>query len=304
MIKVQDIAYVRFAAPDLDEMQRFAADFGLVLTTNENNTLYHRGSDPSPYIHVTELGDAGFRGVAFEAASAEDLIAATGLDGASPVEKIEAPGGGQRVRFTDPDGYEVEVVHGRELLEGLPVPIANGVNRGSERQRIGSVHRPPAGPSSVKRLGHAVVRVTDFRRSEEWYKSRFGFLSSDEVYLGEPENVVTAFMRCDRGDEYADHHTLLCVGLGEPGFDHAAFEVEDVDAIMAGHDHLTNAGYDHHAGIGRHVLGSQIFDYWRDPWGHVLEHFTDGDLLNAGYKTGRHDPGTALGTAWGHFLAG
>jgi hypothetical protein len=72
---------------------------------------------------------------------------------------------------------------------------------------------------------------------------------------------------------------------------------------MAGHDHLTSAGYDHHAGIGRHVLGSQIFDYWRDPWGHVLEHFTDGDLLNADYETGRHDPGTALGTAWGSFIS-
>ncbi len=217
------------------------------------------------------------------------------------MEKLEAPGGGQVVRFTDPDGYQVEIVHGRELLPSLSVPTGKGVNRGSERQRVGSVHRPPAGPSSVKRLGHAVVRVADFRRSEEWYKSRFGFLSSDEVYLGEPENVITAFLRCDRGDQYADHHSLLCVGIGEPGFDHAAFEVEDVDAVMAGHDHLTNAGYDHHAGIGRHILGSQIFDYWRDPWGHVVEHFTDGDLLNADYQTGHHDPGTALGTAWGSF---
>jgi catechol 2,3-dioxygenase-like lactoylglutathione lyase family enzyme len=303
MIKVQDIAYVRFSAPDLDAMQRFAADFGLELTAREKDTLYHRGSDSSPYIHVTELGDAGFRGVAFEAGSAEDLMAASKLEGASPIEKLDAPGGGQVVRFTDPDGYQVEIVHGREQLEVLPVPIAEGVNRGSERQRLGSVHRPPTGPSSVKRLGHAVVRVANFRRSEEWYKSRFGFLSSDEVYLGEPDNVITAFMRCDRGDEYADHHTLLCVGIGEPGFDHAAFEVEDVDAVMAGHDHLTSAGYDHHAGIGRHVLGSQIFDYWRDPWGHVLEHFTDGDLLNADYETGHHDPGTALGTAWGSFIS-
>ena len=301
MIKVQDIAYVRFAAPDLDVMQRFASDFGLVLTDRENDTLYHRGSDPSPYVHVTELGDAGFRGVAFEAASAEDLAAASKLAGASPVEKLGAPGGRQVVRFTDPDGYQVEIVHGRKLLPSLSVPTGKGVNRGSERQRVGSVHRPPAGPSSVKRLGHAVVRVADFRRSEEWYKSRFGFLSSDEVYLGEPENVITAFLRCDRGDQYADHHSLLCVGIGEPGFDHAAFEVEDVDAVMAGHDHLTNAGYDHHAGIGRHILGSQIFDYWRDPWGHVVEHFTDGDLLNADYQTGHHDPGTALGTAWGSF---
>jgi catechol 2,3-dioxygenase-like lactoylglutathione lyase family enzyme len=303
MIKVKDIAYVRFSAPDLDAMQRFAADFGLELTAREKDTLYHRGSDSSPYIHVTELGDAGFRGVAFEAGSAEDLMAASKLEGASPIEKLDAPGGGQVVRFRDPDGYQVEIVHGRAQLEVLPVPIAEGVNRGSERQRLGSVHRPPAGPSSVKRLGHAVVRVANFRRSEEWYKSRFGFLTSDEVYLGEPDNVITAFMRCDRGDEYADHHTLLCVGIGEPGFDHAAFEVEDVDAVMAGHDHLTSAGYDHHAGIGRHVLGSQIFDYWRDPWGHVLEHFTDGDLLNADYETGHHDPGTALGTAWGSFIS-
>jgi catechol 2,3-dioxygenase-like lactoylglutathione lyase family enzyme len=304
MIKVQDIAYVRFAVPDLDAMQSFAADFGLVLTARENDVLYHRGTDPSPYLHVTELGEAGFRGVAFEAASAEDLEAASKLEGASEITKISAPGGGQVVRFTDLDGYTVEVVHGRERLAALPVPASSGVNRGSERERLGAVHRPPAGASSVKRLGHAVVRVADFRRSEAWYKERFGFLTSDEIYIGEPENVVTAFLRCDRGDEFTDHHTLLCVGLGKPGFDHAAFEVEDVDALMAGHDRLVAGGYDHHAGVGRHVLGSQIFDYWQDPWGHVLEHFTDGDLLNASYQSELHDPATALGTLWGSFSAG
>ena len=31
------------------------------------------------------------------------------------------------------------------------------------------------------------------------------------------------------------------------------------------------------------MLGSQIFDYWRDPWGHTVEHWTDGDLLDAGW---------------------
>ena len=109
MIKVHDIAYVRFAAPDLDAMQRFAADFGLVLTAHENDVLYHRGTDPSPYCHVTELGEAGFRAVGFEAASAEDLVAASKLDGASAVEKIDAPGGGQRVYFTDPDGLAIQL---------------------------------------------------------------------------------------------------------------------------------------------------------------------------------------------------
>ena len=301
MIKVKDIAYVRFAAPDLARMEQFLSDFGLVVHAREDGRLYARATDPSPYVHVTERGDAAFRGVAFEAASVADLAAAAKLDGASAVEKIDAPGGGQRVRFSDPDGFAVEVVHGRELLEPLPVRSAAPLNRGSERPRLGTLQRVAAGPASIKRLGHAVVRVSDFRRSEDWYKSRFGFLSSDEVYLGEPENVITAFMRCDRGDEYTDHHTFLCIGVGEVGFDHAAFEVEDIDAVMTGHDHLVQAGYEHHAGIGRHVLGSQVFDYWRDPWGHVLEHFTDGDLLDRAHPTGRHDPATALGTQWGSF---
>ncbi len=301
MIKVKDAAYVRFAAPDLDAMGRFLTDFGLVVTTRGSDVLYARATDPSPYVHVTERGEVGFRCVAFEAASAEDLSAAAQLEGASGIEKIDAPGGGQRVRFSDPDGHAVEVVHGRELLAPLAVRSAAPLNTGSLVQRRGQLQRVETGPACVKRLGHAVLRVSDFQRSREWYESRFGFVASDEVYLGDKSNIITAFMRCDRGERYSDHHTLLCVGVGGVGFDHAAFEVEDIDAVMLGHDHLAKGGYEHHAGIGRHVLGAQVFDYWKDPWGHVLEHFTDGDLLNDEHVCVLHDPGAALGTQWGKF---
>jgi hypothetical protein len=34
-------------------------------------------------------------------------------------------------------------------------------------------------------------------------------------------------------------------------------------------------------GVGRHLLGSQVYDYWADPWGRVHEHWTDSDRLNA-----------------------
>jgi catechol 2,3-dioxygenase-like lactoylglutathione lyase family enzyme len=300
MIKVQDLAYVRFAVPDLGAMKRFAADFGLILTARDGDTLYHRGTDPSPYCHVTELGEPRFRGLALEVASGDDLEAASRLDGASSVEKIKAPGGGRRVRLTDPDGFAIELIHGRERLPALPVPVSSGVNRGSDRRRLGSVHRPPVGPASVKRLGHLVLKVADFRRSRAWYQSNFGFLSSDEIYLGAPENVLSAFMRCDRGDEFTDHHTLALAQLGDPGFEHAAFEVEDIDALMAGHDQLQKGEYKHHAGVGRHILGSQIFDYWRDPWGHVVEHFADGDLLDASVAPKLNGAETALGVLWGH----
>ena len=40
------------------------------------------------------------------------------------------------------------------------------------------------------------------------------------------------------------------------------------------------AGYFRSWGIGRHIQGSQIFDYWRDPDGFLVEHFTDGDMFD------------------------
>ena len=110
---------------------------------------------------------------------------------------------------------------------------------------------------------------------------------------------MAAFMRCDRGETYTDHHTLVCFEVGEPSLDHVAFEVEDFDAVMLGHDHLKGAEYDHKNGVGRHILGSQIYDYWNDPWGNVHEHFTDGDLLNDSHGTDRSGPEVALGTQWG-----
>ena len=48
-----------------------------------------------------------------------------------------------------------------------------------------------------------------------------------------------------------------------PGFNHAAFEVLDINEVMRGHEHLKAQGREASWGIGRHILGSQIFDYWR-----------------------------------------
>ena len=59
MIKVQDVAYVRFSVPDLEAMERFLDDFGLVVNARDDDVIYARGSDASPYLHVAERGDAG-----------------------------------------------------------------------------------------------------------------------------------------------------------------------------------------------------------------------------------------------------
>ena len=39
MIKVEDIAYVRFSAPDLDRMERFVRDFGLIVAERDEASI-------------------------------------------------------------------------------------------------------------------------------------------------------------------------------------------------------------------------------------------------------------------------
>jgi catechol 2,3-dioxygenase-like lactoylglutathione lyase family enzyme len=299
MVKVSDIEFARFGAPDLAKMEQFLVDFGLTPVESADGALYMRGTGPAPWIHQTVEAEPGFRGVGFRLETAAELEAASRLDGASAIEDLSEPGGGHRVRFTDPDGFQIEVVHGRAVAAPLDVDRALPLNCGVERPRIGARQQVPSGPAQVRRLGHIVLKVKSYAASAAWYRERFGFLVSDEIYLGEKENILTAFLRCDRGETPVDHHTFLCVGLGTTEFDHIAFEVEDFDAVMAGQAHLKAAGYEHAAGVGRHILGSQIFDYWKDPWGHMVEHFTDGDLFDSSAKTNLYDPGVALGTHWG-----
>jgi hypothetical protein len=52
-------------------------------------------------------------------------------------------------------------------------------------------------------------------------------------------------------------------------------------------------------GVGRHIMGSQVFDYWKDPWGHELEHWTDGDLLTAADPPQKMPMSALLAVQWG-----
>jgi hypothetical protein len=119
-------------------------------------------------------------------------------------------------------------------------------------------------------------------------------------YPGQREGgPVMSFIRCDRGRTPTDHHTLA-LALGPANrYVHSAYQVADLDALAAGGEYLREQGYHHSWGIGRHIQGSQIFDYWRDPDGFMVEHFSDGDLFDNTLEPG-WAPMKASGLAqWG-----
>jgi len=298
VLQVEDVAYVRFRAPDLAKMRGFLEDFGLTIVEATDRRLVARGAGPAPVTHVTELGEPAFAGVAFRAASVADLERLGAAEGAT-VADLDLPGGGRIARLSDPDGHSVEIVAGQAAAAALEVPPPQAWNLAARHNRLRKTKRVASGPAHVVRLGHVVLNVSNFRASERWYKDRFGFITSDEIQIS-PEFTLGAFLRCDRGDTPTDHHTLfLAQSPKGPGFNHAAFEVADLDDLMLGHQRLKDAGRHAEWGVGRHILGSQVFDYWRDPWGHTLEHWTDGDLFTAADGSNVATLQDLLGVQWG-----
>ena len=300
LIKVTDLAYGRLRAPDLDLAEEFLTHFGMVKADRTQKALYMRGTDPGHHLHVTEQGDPGFVGLAYYAASLDDLTHLAKAPGASGVEEIDEPGGGKRVRLKEPNGYQIEVVYGIEPLPPIPVK-RQPLNMGNDSlKRAGELMRLPKGSSRVKRIGHGVMAVPDVKKTAGWFRETLGFICSDDVYAGSKDNIIGSFNRCDRGPEYVDHHVFFCIRNERAGLNHLSFEVQDLDDVFMGHQYLAQLGkYEHMWGIGRHLLGSQVYDYWSDPWGRVHEHWSDTDRLNAQNGSNLLSADEGLVSQWG-----
>lgn len=298
-IKVADIAYVEYRHPDLDLIERFLHDFGLERSARTSDALYLRGCDTPHHLYVAHRGTASeFLGFALRAASREDLDRIAAAPGASSVEAMDAPGGGHRVRLSDPNGFRVDVVYGMQQLPAIASRSPMPWNDIHNKRRRGQPQRPPVERAAIQRLGHIGLKVRNVEESYAWYSSHFGLLPSDVRYAETPDRRVGMFLRCDRGDEWVDHHTVVIFQGDPPKIHHTSFEVIDFDALRLGQEHMKQRGWTDNWGVGRHILGSQIFDYWRDPYGNIVEHFTDGDLLQAGTPTSMQKSGPGQNAVW------
>ncbi|MCT9009589.1 VOC family protein [Streptomyces rhizosphaerihabitans] len=301
VIKVADLAWLEFEKPDLDRAEVFARDFGFAIAARTERELWLRGTfSGSPCMVIRRGHTSRFIGPAFRAAERSDLDRLARATG-SAVRDIGVPGGGQSIALLDPSGFPVRVVHCAEQLPALPEQQPLLLNSGTEHLRTNATQRPPREPSRIQRLGHVVLETRLFARALDWYLGTLGMIVSDFLFLdGQRERGPTmAFIRCDQGGLAVDHHTLaMHLGPGN-GYVHSAYQVTDLDSIAAGGEYLAERGYQRSWGIGRHIQGSQLFDYWRDPDRFMLEHFADGDLFSCDIEPG-WAPMSASGLAqWG-----
>jgi hypothetical protein len=301
VIKIVDLAWLEFEKPDLARTEAFARAFGFQPVRRGPDEIQLRGTlAGAPCVIVRRGPRTRFAGAAFRAGDEADVLRLADKSGAR-TRPLPETIGGLSVGLVDPGGMAVRVVAGMHELAELPDQQPHIFNFGHDTPRTNTVQRPPHVPARVQRLGHLVVQSTKYLETLNWYLDNLGMIVSDfQFFPGQRERGPTmSFIRCDRGSTPADHHTLA-VALGPANrYLHSAYQVSDLDALAAGGEYLRERGYFRSWGIGRHIQGSQIFDYWRDPDGFMVEHFADGDLFDNTLEPG-WAPLTASGLAqWG-----
>ncbi|KAF2011972.1 hypothetical protein BU24DRAFT_435432 [Aaosphaeria arxii CBS 175.79] len=276
-IRVVRLAHVYYQHPNLQTALDFLGDFGFIEQARDGvGKVYLRGYGEQPYIYVAEQSpddSRHFLGAAWAVETRSDLDIAAGVDSATPIRKNDGPGGGEIVSIKDPNGMFVHFVHGQELRQpvtgsSLPVlektvSVSNTVTR---KDRKGDFRRFTPGPSPIHKLGHYGYGVprNNFKLTLNWYLKTLNLKETDSVFNPITGDDETCFLHIDLGDQFTDHHSFFVAATDAPHafVHHSSYEVNDFDTETLGHDWLLKKGWKNCWGLGRHVLGSQIFDYW------------------------------------------
>jgi catechol-2,3-dioxygenase len=220
--------------------------WGLEVSEYGPRQLFLRGEGPNHHLLILqEDASPGLHHVAFEVAGKDDLeraaesVAAQGLTIVSGPGPSDEPGISRALRFIDPAGQLIELYAGVDEIH----------------DHYGNRIVKP------QKLNHIMLRVPSVNDAHRFYTETLGFKTSD--WLGD----VIAFIRCN-----ANHHVVALSPGPAAGLNHVAFEVRDWDDITRGIFHLGEIGVERVWGPGRHAIGSNLFSYWMDPEGNIMEY--------------------------------
>ena len=260
------IAGLRSVALDVPDLAR-AEDFytrhwHLEVAERGDNVLYLRGSGTDAYLFALHQGGdaAQIRHVTLRARSREALDAlparveaAGGKLLSRPQELVREPAGGSGFSFQDPHGRTFQVVWG-------------------DTQQPES---PPVKDRPI-RLTHAVLNSHAVDETRQFLEDALGFRVADRTR-------IMAFMNCN-----ADHHTIAIGIYDNDALNHIAFLMPDFESVMRGGGRMKDAGFPIQWGPGRHGPGNNLFNYFIDPFGVVIEYTAEVQQVDDSYEA--HGP--------------
>ena len=195
--------------------------------------------------HVLELKPSDrseLRKITFRVHSAEDLkslfakAVAAGCVTMREPGPADAPSGGERFVVREPQGSVLEFVYGDDRKAGTVV-----------------ANRP-------ERLAHVNINSAEIDALSDFYREILGFRLTDRSKL-------MAFLRCND-----DHHSVVLAEAPVNGLNHIAFLMPDLESVMRGSGRVVDHGYPIGWGVGRHGPGDNVFAYFVDPQGVVVEY--------------------------------
>jgi catechol 2,3-dioxygenase-like lactoylglutathione lyase family enzyme len=251
VIRVSKLGYVGFETPDVDRLVEYytkVLDFALVDGAPEGAFLT-TGTDH--HCIVVTRGDTRARAVVgYEIW--EDLDSA---------QQRLKEAGYETQRRSDIGPGTPNVLVLEEPSTGTPLHLMTA----QDPSGVGDY--PPLRPT---KLGHVAAFTPALDPMQAFYQDLLGFKWSDTV------GDFFVFLRCN-----ADHHAANFMASTKfQGMHHIAYEMRDPNHLIAMLDHLAKHDYRLHWGPGRHGPGHNLFTYHRDPDGHVIELFTQIDVVH------------------------
>jgi len=242
---VVEIRSVELGTPDLAKSEAFYIEaWGLQLQDRADGVVYLRASGRDHHVLSLRPHEASeVLSVTFRTAAAGDLQrlsdAALNAGGTviRPVELNAAPDGGTIATLRTPEGYVVRLIHG-DLLH---------VDCGPR-------------PDFPLRLSHVNLNCANIDATSTFFQEAFGFRLTDR-------SKMMAFLRCN-----SDHHAVVLADSRIDGMNHIAFMMPDWESVMRGSGRMIDHGYPIGWGVGRHGPGDNIFAYFVDPTGFVIEY--------------------------------
>jgi catechol-2,3-dioxygenase len=281
-MSITRLGHIGLVVPDVDRYAAFLVDgLGLREVAREPDHLLLGLNSRHHQVRLSE-GPYGCDGIGFDVTDAAGLAAlreriesaGLAITRDTPVHPSIAEG----FSFAVPGGPSVELCVGAATapdLAGDPLDhyrVKHG--RTTKLRKLGHVSVGSPDPASVQRL---FVEVLGFRVSD-----RFG-------------DVLT-WARCN-----SDHHTVGFAPAAAPGAQHVAYELESFAHYEELADRLAQRGTRLLWGPGRHGPGNNLFVYFLDPEGGMIEVYSDMVRIenDADYVAHEWDDLQMVGNSWG-----
>ncbi|OSP54877.1 VOC family protein [Pseudoruegeria sp. SK021] len=249
---------VELVVPDLAAATAFYTEvWGLAEAARREGSVYLRCDSTDAYVvRLSQGAESAIQSYTLRAAATADLEAL-------------------RIRAVRAGGTaEGEIGPLPDLGGGIGFSLRDRVGR---RVRVVQHDDRPASPltgGGPDRLAHLNINTTDLERDIAFYVDGLGFKVTDR-------SKIMGFVRTN-----SDHHSIVLATAPVETLNHIAFNHPNLEAVMTASGRVIDAQIPIGWGPGRHGPGDNVFMYFVDPAGFVVEHTAEVLQVDDTYPVG------------------